>query len=163
VLVRLGYSFAAYEGFVHLDLRATIAAYLQERTLLHCHADTVQHEPSGLLSHAEGTSYLTGANAILRSGDNPDGKPLLKAERGILKDGSNLNAELALGVSALALKLPLGRKVANVAASADGAHHSIRPAVRDHVAEAVIRIREVDDGFLKSSRRLHVARIGDLT
>jgi hypothetical protein len=34
--------------------------------------------------------------------------------------------------------------------------------VSDHIAEAVIRICEVDDGFLKCGGRLHESRIGYL-
>jgi hypothetical protein len=35
--------------------------------------------------------------------------------------------------------------------------------MRNHVCKAVIRIREVNDGFLKCFWRSHVLRIGELT
>src|SRR5882762_9218608 len=156
-------SLATDEGFVHFDASATLAAQLHHGAVLHCLADAVKHEPCRLLSDAQGAGNLAGANAVLRSGDNPDsGKPLIQTERGILEDRSHLRGELALGMAALALPFLLGCKVGNILASACGALDAFGPTVNNHVLKAVIRIREVNDSVLQCLWPFHVLRIGEL-
>jgi hypothetical protein len=155
-------SLAANEGLIHFN-RATVAAPLQERAILHGKTNAVKHEPCSLLSDPKGPGDLAGANAILRRGDDPNGrKPLVQSERRVLEDGPNLDGELALGMGTLALKFPLCSEVANISPSASRASHSVRLAMSDHVAEALIRVCEVDDGFLKSGWSFHESRIGQL-
>jgi len=123
----------------------------------------MKHEPCGLLSDAEGTGQLAGANAVLCSANDPDsGKPLFQSERGILEDGSNLSGELPFGVGALALPLLLTRQPSNISAATSGASDPIGPAVSDHIADAIVGISEVNHGFLEGTWRFHVLRITNL-
>jgi hypothetical protein len=117
----------------------------------------MQHEPCSLLSNAKRTGDLAGTDSVLGIGDEPDsGKPLLKAQRRVLEDGSNLGRKLPLGVGALALPLFLSGEEGNVLPATGGANYNaIRPAVQGHVFKAVVLIREVNDGFLKSLWRFH--------
>ena len=156
--------FATDETLVRFDL-ATTTAQLQEGAALHRKANPVEHEPCGLLGDTQSAGDLAGTDAVLGSSDHPDGgKPLLKAKGRILEDGAHLGRKLALGMRALALPFALLRKPANVSASASRASDAIRPTVGNHVANAVIGIREVDDGFLKGAWCFHdVLRLGFLS
>jgi hypothetical protein len=120
----------------------------------------VKHEPCGFLSHIQGAGISHAADAVLRSNDQPHcRKPLFKAKRRILEDGSHLGRKLAFRMGALALPLPLTGKPSNILPPASGANNAIRPAMGDHVGNAVIGIGEVNDGFLKCLWRSHVLRI----
>ena len=146
---------ATDEGFVCFDL-STVPADLHHRTVRHCLADAMEHEPCGFLSHAKRTGDLAGANAILRSGNEPhSGKPFFQTERRILKDGSNLGGELALRVAALALPFLLVLQLSHVLAPTGGAEHALRPAMVNHVPDAVIGIGKIENGLLQSLRCFH--------
>ena len=154
---------ATDESLIDLNL-STVAAQLREGTILHGLANTVQHEPCCLLGDAERPGNLAGANAVLGSDNEPNGRePSFKTKRRILKDGSHLRSELALCMATLALPLLLVRQIGNVLAATGRAFHAFGPAVGDHVGKAVISICEVDDGLLKCLWRSHVLRIGELT
>jgi hypothetical protein len=63
-------------------------------------------------------------------------------------------------VGPLALPLVLLREERNILAPAGRAgHDAIAPAMICHKSKAVIGIREVNDGFLKSLRRFHCFRM----
>src|SRR6476659_3982031 len=82
--------FAADESFIDFNFAAG-AAKLYEGTALDCKADAMQHEPSRLLSDAQSAMNFIRANAILAANEEPHcGKPFLKRDRRIFKDGSNL-------------------------------------------------------------------------
>ncbi len=146
----------ADKGFIHFN-GSTIATHLEQRAVSQGLTNPMEHEPCSLLSNAEGTSDFVAADAILGVGDDPDsGKPLLKAKRRILEDGSYLGGELPLGVGALALPLPLSRQKGHISASASGASNPVGPATLSHIFQAVIGIGEVDNSFLEGSWRFHV-------
>ena len=54
----------APERFVHFN-RAAVAAKLAFGLDVHCLADTVRHEPSGFVGHAQSTVQLVTAHALL--------------------------------------------------------------------------------------------------
>src|SRR5262249_46955478 len=71
-------------GFIHFDG----SAEFPEGRGLHGKPDPVEHEPSGLLSKANGSANLIGRDAVLGIGDEPNArKPFPQGEGGILKDG----------------------------------------------------------------------------
>lgn len=156
---------ATDEGFVNLNTVAVGATHLHDGAGLHSLADTMKHKPRSFLGDAQRPGKLTGANAILRAGNQPDrGEPLFKADRRVFHNGSHLWSELAFRVGALALKSLHIRQPRHVGAATSGASDSIRPAVSNHVAKTVIDFRKIDDGFLKSVRRFHnVSRIANPT
>lgn len=148
------------EGFIDFNASATIATQLHRGAVLHGLSDAVEHEPCRFLSDAEGAGNFARANATLSSGDDPNGgKPFIQTQRGILEDRPYLRRKLPLGVTALALPFFLGYKVGNILASAGWALNTFRPAMRHYVRKAVIRIREVNDSFLKGLRLFHISII----
>ncbi len=123
----------------------------------------MKQEPCGFLGDAEGARNLARTDAVLGADNDPDsGKPLVPAKCGILKDGSNLRSELPLCVCALALPFFLGGEIAHISASASGTYKTVRPAVGNDVAKAVIGIGKINNGLLKGERRFHGAVLGKL-
>ncbi len=57
---------AANGGFIRLNLTGQLGGCLMQGGM-----DTVEHEPRGLLSDAEGASHFAGANAVLAVTENP--------------------------------------------------------------------------------------------
>ena len=136
---------ATDESFVGFDFAAQLAAVLA----LQGQAEARQHEPRGLLSHAERTGQFVRTNAVLAVGEQPEGrKPLLETERGILEDGSNLEGELSAGMLRVALVPALSLKVGNFVGTAGRAHNrTVRPSDRFDGLAAVGVIREEQDCF----------------
>ena len=153
-------SLAADESLVSLDF-AAIAADLHHGAVRHRLADAVKHEPCGFLGDAKGPGEFAGANAILCGSDEPHGgKPSLKAQRRILKDGPDLGGELPLRMGALALPSILVRQIGYILAATGRAFHALGPAMRRHVGQAIRRICEVNDGLLECLWGFHDLRIG---
>lgn len=119
---------------------------------LHGKPDAVEHEPSGLLSHTNGTVNLVGANAVLGAGDHPDSsEPLVQRDGAILENGSHLDRELPLGVLILALPQSAGSDVAHVVAATSRADDlAVRPPQLNHEVLTYVRIGEIPDGSEKS-------------
>lgn len=138
-------------GFVHFHFASQ---FLSKRSGLHCQADSVLHEPRSLLRDSDSAVNLIGANTILATGNHPDrSQPLIQTERAILKDGPDLNTELAAWVRALALPLALDSQEGNILTSARRtSDYAIRPATRFQILKAVRRIREVNDCLLECFR-----------
>jgi hypothetical protein len=88
----------------------------------------VEHEPGGLLGDVKRPAQLVARDTVLAIGDQPDsGKPLVEADRRILKDGPDLDRELLL--AALALPNPSGANERVFAMPASGAKDfASRPA-----------------------------------
>ena len=150
---------AAHESLIHLDRSALRAAHLHQRSVRHRFANPVEHEPCSLLGDAQGTGNLVGANSVFAGRNHPHRrKPLLKAQRRILEDGSHLRSELPFGMGALALPLPLSLQKRHISPAAGGAGDATGPAVIGHIFHAVIGICEVDDGFLKCLWGFHVSK-----
>jgi len=146
---------AANESFVYFDL-APASAEFQNRAILHCKTNAVKHEPCGLLSDAKSAANFIGTNSVFAVSHHPHSdEPLIEWERGILKDGSNLDRELFASVLALAFPHAPSRDKANVFASASGALDAIGPAPRNHEREAVIGIGKMQDGLLECSGLFH--------
>src|ERR1041385_3954623 len=138
--------FAADESFIDFNFAARTAE-LYEGTALDCKPDAMQHEPSGFLSDAQSAMNFIGANAILAANEQPHcGKPFLKRNRGIFKDGSDLQRKLLLGMVAIAAVHTRFLKVANFfRAAIRAAHFSVRPANRNHELTAVFVVgKELD-------------------
>lgn len=73
-----------------------------ETTRSHGKADSVQENPSRLLSDAKRAVNLIRTNTVLAVGDHPDGRqPLVKTERAIFHDRAELDGELLFASLAL--------------------------------------------------------------
>lgn len=152
-------SLATDEGFVHFDFSADFA----ERLILQGEPDAMKHEPCRLLSDTESAGHFVGANPVLAVGQHPScGQPLVQADRRILEDGSNLDGELPLGMMARALPDAAGLVERDFSRPASRADNPIRPATRNKVIEAVIRIREVNNRFLQALWFAHGLNLHEL-
>ena len=155
-------SLAAYESFVGFDF-ATIATQLDERTVLHCLANPMQHEPSGLLGYSQCAVNLVRTNTVLAIAEHPySGKPFLQTERRIFKNGSYFDGELSSGMHTLALPFLLSGEIGGIVPVASWTLDTIRPTLGNHVSTAVFRIGEVDNCFLQSANAFHSPRLQEL-
>ena len=118
-----------------------------KRPRFHRLSDSVQHEPSGFLRHADGTPEFVAADSVLRVGDTPDRhEPLVQSERGIFKDGIDLVAELLLARLDVALQLTARLQHADAIRAALGANGlALRPLDPLHILVADVKVREVTD------------------
>jgi hypothetical protein len=137
--------FATDEGFVRFDFSVQLAAVLG----LKRKPQTRQHEPRGFLGDTERARQFVTADAILAVGEQPErGKPLLKADSRILKDGSDLERELRPWVLFVALVAALLLKVGDVLRTAGRAgYRAIGPANRFDGLTAVGVVREKQNRF----------------
>jgi hypothetical protein len=145
------------EGFVYFYLRTT-ATEFRTGIALHRKADSVEHEPCGLLSDAKSAGHFVRTHAILAVGNHPHcDKPLIERQCRIFKDGSNLHRKLTMSMDALALPFPLILKEYCIfTATCRASHFAIRPAHFDHEGKAIIGICEVNDGLLKCLWLVHI-------
>ncbi len=145
---------ATDESLINFDFTAKHPTVL----ILQGKPDTVHHEPSGFLSYAKATTDFITADAVLVVGDHPHcGEPLVEADRGILKDSANLDGELPLGVVAGALPHTAARIEFDALGAAVGAdHHAIRPALGNHLPQAIVGVGIEEDCFLKGLGFAHV-------
>ncbi len=121
---------------------------------VHCKANAVHHEPSGLLRDAQSACDFIGTDSVLAIHDEPHrNHPLVHAERGILKDGSDFDGELFL--TSLAEPKSTRRDegvLRRIAARAS--HFARRPAQRHRIVESLLRVREKADCFLQRLGKL---------
>src|SRR5205814_3612881 len=80
--------FATDVGFIHFNVAADLAASL----ILHGEPNSMEHEPCGLLSHANRARQFVAADPVLRIGDEPHGdEPLVEADGAVFHDGADLD------------------------------------------------------------------------
>jgi hypothetical protein len=133
---------ATYKSFVSLYL----TFHFLEAASLHREPDAMVHEPRGFLRNVEIARDLVAADSILTVRDQPHRRePFVEADRRVFKDGSDLGAELLLGVAVLALPETAGLQERHFLAAACRADHAIRPANSNHQIERHVRIGEVAD------------------
>ena len=140
---------AADEGFINLDFTTKVAP---GQIVLKGKPDSLQHEPSGLLGNSHVEHDFVTANAVLAIGDQPYGHhPLVKAQRGVLKDSSDLHGELPLRVLSGALpNLAISDVPGILPATSRAYHDAIRPTANHQVIQAVFGIGKVKNRFLES-------------
>src|SRR5438552_10428594 len=146
-------SLAADEGFVYFYFAAVSAQLGAEELILHCKANPLQHEPSRLLANFHVTGNLVATYAVLAISQHPScGEPLVERNRTILIDRADLNRKFPLRVMASAFPSAPLCVEAGFGRAATGADHAVRPSTNSNVVDAVVRIREVDNWFLKACR-----------
>src|ERR1035441_7226546 len=139
---------AADVGFINFHFAAKHPA---GKFILHRKANAVKHEPRGFLGYSHSAVKLPGRDAILCVDDEPNYRhPLFQAQGRILKDSPDLGREPAFGMPRGTLPAALGTEETNPITATGGAGHSVRPTPRNEVAQAIVRVSEVDDGFLES-------------
>jgi hypothetical protein len=150
-------SLTADESFVYLNFRVKISTAQLHRGLgLHSQTDAMEHEPRGLLGDTESASDFVGANPVLAVGNHPHcDKPLIKWERGVFHNGSDLRAELLAGMLILALPHAASRNRTDFYAPARWTGDAVRPTALNDEVDAVLWIGEVNDGLLECSWLLH--------
>jgi hypothetical protein len=138
------------ESFIYFNLAIGTTEF-QERAILHCKTNAMEHEPCGLLSDAKSAANLIRANAVLAIRNHPNcDEPLVEGERGILKDSSHFARELLASVFAFAFPHPASRDESHIIAATSGTLNAIRPAPLNDEVEAVVGVGEVFDGLLES-------------
>ena len=139
---------AADESFINFNFPAQHAAV----GVLKAKANPVEHVPCALLRNLERPVDLPRANAVLHAGLHPNRhQPLVQTEGRIFHDGPDLNGELGLRMTHLALPEATRSDVANVLRPARRADHAVLPfpAMGHKVGNAVVRVVEVDNGLLE--------------
>lgn len=143
--------FAANVCFINFDLTRKFL----KRACLHRKADSVQEKPCALLSNAKRTVNLIRRDAVLRISNEPDCRePLIKADRRVFHDSSDLDGKLLVTRFVHALPLAASRKIRNGFALTMRASHAIRPTKLSHECIASIKVREKLDCFLKCFRKI---------
>jgi len=145
--------FAADESLIDFDFAAQLGP---EEIVLHCKANPLQHKPCRLLGNLNVASNFVATHAVLAVRQHPRCRePLIKRDRRVLIDRPDFDGELSLRVMTSALPSPTSRvECADSGRTATGTNHAVRPASNGDVVDAVVRIREVDDCFLKARRFL---------
>jgi hypothetical protein len=138
---------AANVSLIHFDFARQFAARV---LILHCEPDALKHKPTRLLGDLDGAGYFVRTDAVLAVRQHPHREqPLVQADRGVLENGSDLDAELRPGMPALALPdAPCGHK-GDIRTSAGRADYAVFPAPNAKEANAVINVGKIDDCFLK--------------
>lgn len=136
-------------SFVDLDFASEFA----NRAVFESEADSMQHEPRGLLCDPKSTGKLARGDAILGVANHPEGgQPLVQTERAFLEYGADLHGGLHLtGAAAVQATFRHEHGVAGIAARA--CDLAVRPANRHHEVERVVRIREVLDCVFECLRK----------
>src|SRR5260370_15187827 len=118
--------FAADVGLIGLNIAAELPAVLA----LESQPETREHEPRGLLSHAERATEFVAADAVLAVGEQPEGRqPLVEPDGRVLEDGPDLQRELRPRVHPVALPAANVSQVVDLlGAAARASGHAIRPA-----------------------------------
>jgi hypothetical protein len=138
--------FAADKGFVNFDAVTATAQLAASLFVLHRKANTVEHEPSGLLSYADGLGNLIAADSIFAVGNHPgSGKPFIQGDRGILKNRFGFDGKLLAAFGALPDAASLEEH--RFLGSAVLAYDAHRPAAVRDFAQRVIRVGVVSDGL----------------
>ncbi len=134
-------------GFVHFDFAAKLAS---ERSGLHGKSDTMLHKPCCFLGNTQVLRRLVTAFPVFIINNHPDsGKPLVQAQRRILKDGADFDGELPLLVGALALPLHLLGKERYVRPATGRTYNAFWPTARGKIVNAILRVGEVKKRLLE--------------
>jgi hypothetical protein len=144
---------ATDESLIHFYFLA-IAAEPHSFLLVQSKANAVHHKPSRLLSDSQSAANFVGTDTVLGIHDEPNGNhPLVHAERGILKDGANLDGKLLLAALAEPLATRRDKRVLR-AIAAWASDLTIRPAQLYGVIKRALRVREESDCFLQRLGKL---------
>ncbi len=132
---------ATNKGFVYFDF-AVRAAQFHKVLVVHRKSNAVHHEPSRLLRNAQSACDFIGTDAIFAVHNQPHrNHPLIHAERGILKDGSDFDGELFFASLAEPNSARRDERVLRRFA-ARASDFACRPAQRHRIVESLLRVRE---------------------
>lgn len=145
--------FAADEGFIDFDFPTKFPAVLALMREPHA----VKHEPRRFLGDAERPANLVTANSVLSVRDEPNArKPFIQTKRGIFKDRSDLNRELALRMPSAALPTELILEKANFGTATSRTYNTVGPlgTARNEIVQAILGDRKEQNCFLEGLRIL---------
>ena len=90
--------FTANERFISFDC----PGHLVDRAVVHRVADSMEHEPCGLLGDFKCSRDLIRTNTVLAIGEHPHcAKPLVQPDSAVLKNRADFNRVLLFALSAL--------------------------------------------------------------
>src|ERR1039458_4395171 len=129
--------------------RSASTAELGDGVVFQDFTHAMQHEPRRLLRDLKSSRHLRAADSILAVDYHPEGRhPLVHAERRVLEDGSDLNAELLLA-SLAPPHQPCAQKRVLLAATSWTGYLLSRPAQIDCIHESLLGIGEISNRFLQ--------------
>ena len=146
---------ATDECFVNFHLCSGTSDLGAEEFVLHSQTNPLEHKPSRFLAYLHVPRNLVATDPVLAIRQHPrSGEPLVQRNWAILVDRSDLNRELALGMMATAFpSAPFWVELADLFGPATGTSDlAVRPSPYRQVINTVIRIREVNNRFLKAGR-----------
>jgi hypothetical protein len=127
------------------------ARHLCERLRKHCFTNAVEHEPRRLLRDKKRPSQFVTRNTVLAIGDQPHGgEPLVETDRGILKDGTDLDRELLFATLAPPNTAVFIERHMPVTASR-ARNRTIRPAQFHNKPKGYVGVRKVADRLKKAA------------
>src|ERR1700693_4848461 len=137
---------AAHKCFIGFDF----ARELFNRSLAHSFADSMKHEPSGLLAHSEIAANLVRGNAVLASTNHPDRRqPFAELNRRVFHNSSRFSAELPLASLALPNPASANERVL-LALTAWAGRLAIGPTELCEELKRSVFVAEIQHGHLKS-------------
>lgn len=148
-------SFPANEGFINFNPVTAPAEFRSKERILHRKAQPLKHEPCRLLRDSQRAVKLHAANSVLAVGQHPKcHHPFVKTDRRILKDRVDLERKLPIA-SSTEPQLARLYEVVLFRAAARTRDLAIGPAKGNSIVKGLLRIGEVNDGFLECARALH--------
>lgn len=143
-LVHVG-RLASDECFIDFNF----ASHLAKTLGAHGQSHAVQHEPSRLLGHPDGSGELATTNAVLGVGYAPNRyEPLIERQRRIFKYRIDLDGKLLSTTCRLALQQRTGpNHPYSVTAALGAGWFTVKPLGLKHVLKARFGVGEVTDGL----------------
>jgi hypothetical protein len=137
----------ADEGLIYLDF----ARQLPGVFALQSKPEPLKHKPARFLSDSGSPRDFVGTNSVLAVSQHPHSeKPLIESDRRVFKDSPDFDAELGFRMPSLALPETARSDERHFLGPTGRTYNSVLPATCHKVADAVVRIGEVDDCLLKS-------------
>jgi hypothetical protein len=122
------------------------AGHFVEGSVVHRVTNSLQHEPSGLLSDSKATRDFVAANTVLAIRQHPHRcEPFIETNRRIFKDCPDLHGELLLAIQAFPHQARLEKRQPTT--QAPGAERAIWPSNVSNSFDARLGVRKEPYGF----------------
>jgi hypothetical protein len=133
-----------------------LTAKLRGSLVLHSFTNSVEHEPRGLLRHADVLGDFATTDAVLAIGNHPHGhEPLFERDRGFVQHRAHLDRELLPAFGSAALPDSATRQEHRFPGSAVRALDPVRPSLPREILQRVVKIVEVNNRFSQCFRGIH--------
>src|SRR6185437_15936206 len=145
----------AYVGFICFDVPCEFSRI----SLMQGQAQTLQHEPCGLLGDSQSAVNFQTAHTVFAIDQHPKSShPLIERDWRILHYSSNLEGELLIAVIAKPDAASLDERMLRSLATGTG-HFSIWPAQFDRILKTAFRVGKVNNRLLQGFWLFHESRV----